>query len=444
MFQTGDIIDGKYRVDGICSDTGGMGRILFVTPLLGRLEFNVVLKYCRESDQEQIKRFRREVRLLASFKGNSKIVQIVDENLNHAPPYFVMKHYQQGDLGTLSATLKASLEVQEHYFMQMIDCVNELHARAEFHRDVKPQNFLLEGDQVVVSDFGLTTEIGSDTAFTSSSAHWGTQGYIPPEFFNGGFKHADATGDIFMLGKTFYVLVTNREPTYLVEDEVPSPIFHIIQRCCSIPKSSRYQTLAELKQSLAAAYDVLLGRAGGVGKVRQLLSGIQDRIGRDFSYDSAELAAFIEQLAFLDSNDQIHVCADLSREFFRVLRQGLLADRICGFLGIYEKLVEGRDYTWSYSETIAQNMEALFDGETLLMDDRAHALDLAIRAADYMNRYAAMDTCRSMIKSVRDEAFGIRIASVLLKHRSTFVAGVEVSECQSESIRNALRQIKQQ
>ncbi|HXO38216.1 MAG TPA: hypothetical protein VN872_06240, partial [Candidatus Acidoferrum sp.] len=97
MFEAGNIIDGKYRVEGLCSDSGGMGRIIFVTPLYAPFPFDIVLKYCKDTQEEQLKRFRREVRLLGTFKGNSKIVQIVDANLDHDPPYFVMKHYPNGD-----------------------------------------------------------------------------------------------------------------------------------------------------------------------------------------------------------------------------------------------------------------------------------------------------------------------------------------------------------
>ena len=99
---------------------------------------------------------------------------------------------------------------QEYWFTRMIDCVSELHQNDIIHRDIKPQNFLIDGEGLVVSDFGLTTEIGSSTAFTQSSAWWGTHGYIPPEFMAGGFKNADATGDIFMIGKTIYCLLIRR------------------------------------------------------------------------------------------------------------------------------------------------------------------------------------------------------------------------------------------
>lgn len=95
------------------------------------------------------------------FQGNSKIVEIVDSNVEHDPPYFVMRYYPAGDLTTLSARLKADIELQEETFSQMIDCLAELHSRGKFHRDVKPQNFLVHDDGVVVSDFGLSKELVS-------------------------------------------------------------------------------------------------------------------------------------------------------------------------------------------------------------------------------------------------------------------------------------------
>jgi len=271
---------------------------------------------------------------------------------------------------------------------------------------------------------------------------WGTHGYIPPEFLHGGFKHADATGDIFMLGKTMYVLLTERDPMYLIGNDVPAPVFHIIERCCSISKEHRYQSLADLKQSLVAAYDVLLGRAGGIGKVKQLLSVINDRLEQEQKYIPDEVSEFIEQLALLDPRDQVRVCFELDRRIFSVMRQQSVVSHLPNFLSIYERLVESQDYSWSYAETIASNMRTLFEGDDVPLAQKAHAIDLGIRAAYFMNRFAAMDTCRTMITGITDDTLGLHVASVLLKYRHTFISGVEPSECQSESIRKALRQIK--
>jgi len=87
-------------------------------------------------------------------------------------------------------------------------------------------------------------------------------------------------------------------------------------------------------------------------------------------------------------------------------------------------------------------MKTIFTGEDVPVAQKVRALDLAIRAAYFMNRFAAMDTCKSMITAVHDETLGLQVADVLLRHRETFVVSVEPSECESESIRIALRQLK--
>jgi len=442
LYDIDDIVDDSYRVTGICSDQGGMGVILHVEALHDVPAFPIVMKYCRETEEESLKRFRREVRLLSTFKGNSKVVQIHGKNLKHDPPYFVMRFYPDGDLLAHVKSIRNTLEIQEVKILQMIECVQQLHDRDEFHRDIKPQNFLVDGDDIIVSDFGLTTEIGSETAFTRSSAFWGTHGYIPPEFLTGGFKHADAPGDIFMIGKTIYTLLTGRDPLYLVGDNIPSPIFHVIERCCAITKEKRYQTLAELKQSIVAAYDVLLGRAGSLGQVKQLLSSIIDRLEQKGKYRSKDILVFIEQLSLLDESDQIQVCHEIPKRMFGVLGQSPVSGGLDSFLAVYEKLVEGQDYSWSYAETIALNMKKLFLSPDASLRQKAKALELGINAAEYMNRFAAMDTCRALISSVTDDELGLQISTVIVNHRDGFVGSIEPSECNCDTIRNALRHIQ--
>jgi hypothetical protein len=443
MFETGEVIDRKYRVDGICSNEGGMGQILFVTATHSDVRIALVLKYCRDTGEEPVQRFRREVRLMGSFKDNPRVVQIYDKNLEFDPPYFVMPFYEDGDLSRIQPKIRDSVEYQETIFLQMIECIQELHSRNVFHRDIKPKNFLIDGAELVVSDLGLTTELGSNTAFTQSSQYWGTPGFIPPEFLGGGFKNADATGDIFMLGKTFYCLISGRDSTYLMEDGIPPAIFHIIERCCSIPKWHRYQSLFELKQSLVAAYDVILGRSGGLGMALQLLSSINDKLEVERLYDPKEISVFVEQLAFLEDRDKAVVCLEIPHGFYNIIRQDPEAMQLGTFLAAYEKLVDRQEYGWSYAEVIASNMKVVFDGENVPLSEKAQALDLAIRAAECKNRFAAMDTCISMVKAITDESLGIRIATILHQRRDTFIARIEPAQCYSDAIRNALRQVSE-
>ena len=144
-YTKGDLVDGRFFVTGICSEAGGMGKVLYVEDQLKEFSGTLVLKYCSELDSEHIKRFSREVRLMESFKGNSRVVDIFFSNTDSEPPYFVMKNYEQGDLTNYIGTLGNDPANQEVVFTQMIDCIAELHAVATYHRDIKPQNFLIEG-----------------------------------------------------------------------------------------------------------------------------------------------------------------------------------------------------------------------------------------------------------------------------------------------------------
>ena len=441
MILTGEIIDDKYQVEDVCSDSGGMGTLLFVTPTTEQIDHRIVLKYCREENEEWVRRFRREVRLLKTFEGNSKVIQIIDSNLEYDPPYFVMKYYERGDLSNISDEIRADYGEQERIFIEILSCISELHARDNFHRDIKPQNFLITDNGIIVSDFGLSMEVGSDTGFTTSSQFWGTHGYLPPEFLHGGFKHADASGDIFMIGKTMYALITGRDPNYLVDDGVPAPILHIIERCCALDKNRRYQSLAELKEALTAAYDVMLGRTGGLGETRQLLASISDRLEREHKYRSEEVNQFIEKLNLLETPDKVRICFELPPALFDVLKQEPVIGQLESFLSAYEEMVESEGYGWSFAETIAHNMRKIFQGDEVPIDLKARSLELAVDAAYRMNRFAAMDTCRDLIRNIRDEQLGLAVSDVILRVAHPFLTEIEPSQCQSEAIRSVIRRL---
>lgn len=441
-FEVSDVIDKKFKVIGVCSDSGGMGKVLIVEDINSAEQEKLALKYCREEDEEYIKRFKREVRLIEQFSGNPKIVKTVYSNTDHEPPYFVMDYYPDGDLTSIIDSLEHDIEKQETIFNQMIDCISELHSINVFHRDIKPQNFLISGENIVVSDFGLGMEPNSSSRFTSSSMFWGTQGYLPPEFQNGGFKHADQTGDIFMLGKSFYVLLTKQNPTYLMDNGLHPALFHVVERACELDKNRRYQTLAEMKQALQMAYDVIIGRGGLLGEVSQLISTINDRLKNENKYTSATVIEFIEKLKLVDEADQIRICLELKKPFISILTQEKLAPYLDGFLKIYAKMVSSEQYGWSFAETIALNMERIFKDDSIPNKTRAIALELAIDAAYRMNRFAAMETCISMITSVTKEDLGLHVANVMQKNPHDFVKDIEPFRCKCESIRKLLIAIK--
>jgi serine/threonine protein kinase len=444
MFEVGDTINGTYVVQSVCSDEGGMGQLLFVESLTEDHEFRIVLKYCRETAEEFRSRFRREVRVLAEFEGNSKVVDVLDYDLDHEPPYFVMPYYELGDLRTLIAPLEGNYELQEKMFNEMIDCVNELHSRGQFHRDLKPQNFLRSDGHIVVSDLGLSTELETATRqVTRSSQFWGTDGFLPPEFrLHGGFKHADAAGDIFMLGKTFYVLLTGRDPLYLIQEGIPEAIYAVIERSCSQDKDRRYQSVAELKQSLRSAYDILLDRIHGVGKAGELLERIQDGLETFEECDTEDVETFLNLLFMLGHDERLQLCREIEIEVATELAAGTYSERLSRFLEIYREMTEEGRFGFHFAETIASNMKALFDSDDVSNTDKVYALETAIIAAYEQNRFAAMDTCREMITNLVEPGLALRVGEMLGNYDHTFIISIEESECRSDAVGAALRGIR--
>lgn len=435
------VIDGKYFVHGLCSNAGGMGTLHYVTRV-GTSGPKFVLKVCKLADPEMLARFRREVRVMQEFVGNSYVVPVLDANLDHDPPYFVMPLYEHGDLSGHSPAIRGDMQQLELVFNRMIDCIAQLHDKKVLHRDIKPQNFLVGNAGLVVSDFGLCTEQESLTAFTRSSQWAGTMGYMPPEFMSGGFKDVDVTADIFMLGKAFYAIVSGQEPMYLVADAVPPQLFPIFERCCAVNKGSRYQSLASLKQSLTAAFDVLLARAIGPGKVYGLLRSISDRLRTSQQYVPEEIGKFVEELGMLDAADQHKVCMELPQEAFQVLSLEPVKQHLSRFIAIYGGMAKEANYSWSFAETVADSMKILFSSPTASASDRAEALRAAIVAAVRQNRFAAMDTCKSMITSAEEGELAQRVHDVLVENDTYFIQQIDPSECKAAAVRAAVVALK--
>jgi len=128
MSSAGSVVDGKYKVTGLCSSAGGMGTVLFVSPL-ALPDTRLVLKYCNHTDDDTKNRFRREVRVMQSFNGSPYVAPVLDANLEHSPPYFVMPFFEHGDLMNQAAHLRQDLAVAEQYLNRMMTASSNYTAR---------------------------------------------------------------------------------------------------------------------------------------------------------------------------------------------------------------------------------------------------------------------------------------------------------------------------
>ena len=217
-----------------------------------------------------------------------------------------------------------------------------------------------------------------------------------------------------------------------------------IRDSCNSEKSRRYQTLAALKQSLVAVYDVLLGRVDGGAGARQLLDAISNRLSQTQQFNEHEVDQFLDSLLRLNESERGIVLPEVPSSFFRILAIPPLANRCGEFLSIYRPLVEADDYSFGYAEIIASNMQTLFDSTSVSIEDRATALELAVHAATAMHRFNAMETCQRMIKSIENDTLALRVRDILVDDPQPYGYTIEPINCKNQTIAAVIRDLNQQ
>lgn len=221
--RAGDLIEGKYEVDGIIG-IGGMGAVLAGTHL--HLQQPVAIKVLLPSflqDQGVRGRFLREARSAARLRSDH-VTRIHDVGaLDNGLPFIVMERLDGTNLEE-ALDQHGSLEVERAvgYVLQACEAVAEAHAMGIVHRDLKPANLFLaskpNGSVVVkVLDFGISKSVeeassgGDVPALTGPHSLLGSPHYMSPEQVRDS-SEVDTRTDVWALGVLLYELLTRRTP----------------------------------------------------------------------------------------------------------------------------------------------------------------------------------------------------------------------------------------
>ena len=277
--MVGELIAGRYELEELVG-SGGMSNVFRAHDRL--LERTVALKILHEQytrDEDYVERFRREARAVAQLT-HPNIVTVIDRGEQDGRQFIVFEYVDGQNLKELSA--RGPLDAREaiQLALQVAHALSFAHARGLVHRDVKPQNVLLNDEgQAKVTDFGIARSLDVH-GVTQTGTVLGTSDYIAPEQARG--QKVDPKTDIYSLGVVLYELLTGEVPfsgdnfvavaMRHVSEPAPSVLEHrpdcplrvdlAIQRAMAKDPADRFASMDELCTELEVCLAELDGRDG--------------------------------------------------------------------------------------------------------------------------------------------------------------------------------------
>jgi serine/threonine-protein kinase len=279
----GEIVGDRYKIEEVVG-AGGMATVYKAFDQT--LERPVAVKVMRREvvkEADQLERFRREARAAAKL-SHAHIVTVIDAGEENSRPYIVFE-YVPGE--TLKQRIKSEgpLPITESvaYAIEIGSALVAAHAAGLVHRDVKPQNVLLDTQgHAKVADFGIARELEASDGLTKTGRVLGTTDYVSPEQAMG----EDVTGqsDVYSLGIVLYEMLTGDVPfkgenhvavaMKHVKDQLPdiqvkrpevsNALAAVIEKMTEKEPVDRYLTAASAVSDLEDVLAMESARAGGL------------------------------------------------------------------------------------------------------------------------------------------------------------------------------------
>lgn len=249
----GDVIADRYELLELVG-TGGMSKVYKAHDRL--LERNVALKVLHPhygEDQEYVERFRREARAVAQL-SHPNIVTVIDRGEDGGHQFIVFEYVDGENLKELvQRTGPLPVRRAVELAATIADALAFAHEHGLVHRDVKPQNVLLNGEgEAKVTDFGIARSLDVEHGVTQTGTVLGTSNYLSPEQASG--KTVSAATDVYSLGIVLYELLTGEVP-FPGETFVAVAMKHINE-----PPPDLLQQRPDVSIRLAAAVDRALAK----------------------------------------------------------------------------------------------------------------------------------------------------------------------------------------
>jgi tRNA A-37 threonylcarbamoyl transferase component Bud32 len=292
-------LNGRYRLDAQIG-SGGMSTVYRAFDAV--LERRVAVKLMHAeiaADSDQLERFRREARAVAQL-SHPHVVGVIDAGEDEGHPYIVFE-YVEGE--TLKDRIRRMdrLPVDEAiaYAIEIARALGAAHAQQIVHRDVKPQNVLIDEEgSAKVTDFGIARSLDEE-GLTAEGRVLGTTDYVSPEQALG--RDVNGQCDIYSLGVVLFEMLTGDVPYHsenpvavamkhvredlpdvqLRRPEVSASLASVLDRMTDKDLDGRYPDAHELVADLEDALAIEAARSGkSTGEATAVLATLPDSAKR--------------------------------------------------------------------------------------------------------------------------------------------------------------------
>ena len=220
----GTKLNGRYRLEARIG-AGGMSTVY--RALDETLQRRVAIKLMNTevvTDSDQLERFRREARAVAQL-SHPNVVGVIDAGEDEGRPYIVFECVE-GETLKERIRRQGRLPIPEAvaYAIEIVRALGAAHARHIVHRDVKPQNVLIDEEgSAKVTDFGIARTLEED-GLTADGRVLGTTDYVSPEQALG--QPVTGQSDLYSLGVVLYEMLTGEVP-FRGENQVAVAMKHV-------------------------------------------------------------------------------------------------------------------------------------------------------------------------------------------------------------------------
>lgn len=289
----GTVLSDRYRLEAKLG-SGGMSTVYLARDEVLDRPVAVKLMHREMTEQpDQLERFNQEARAVAKL-SNPNVVAVIDAGEDNGRPYIVLE-YVQGETLKQRISRVGALDATEAfaYGLEVAQGLGVAHEVGMVHRDVKPQNVLIDSTgRAKLTDFGIAREL-NDEGVTATGRVIGTTDYVAPEQAMG--KDVDPRSDIYSLGIVLYEMLTGDVP-FEADNQIGVAMKHVneplpdiqaqrpdisaasarvVEKATEKNPDDRYDSIEQMSEDLQAALEVEAIRAGGTtGEATSVLDAV--------------------------------------------------------------------------------------------------------------------------------------------------------------------------